>query len=318
MIDENKNFIFDNPFNKYRYYLQCIKYSVNNLRYGLMLDFARPAEIEQKKYYTSICAIFKNEAFYLKEWIEYHKIVGIEHFYLYNNFSDDHYQEVLRPYVDDGSVTLIDWPVPQGQMRAYADCAKRFFNETNWIAYVDLDEFIVPNTCDNVNAILKGFEKNRPVVIAYWKLFGTSGVLNRDKDTLITDKFFMCWRKYSNIGKCFFNTAYDYADDLAENTNMHYRWARYKGIRLPPVNIYGKVVSDGINRTNGFMPPIQINHYFTKSYEEYRQKSARGDAFFELNPRDEAYFYWHEMKCQSTDYHIQKYMIKLKLAMEKL
>ena len=38
-----------------------------------------------KKYKISICGIFKNESCFLKEWIEYHEILGVEHFYLYNN-----------------------------------------------------------------------------------------------------------------------------------------------------------------------------------------------------------------------------------------
>ena len=42
-----------------------------------------------KKYNLSICAIFKNEAKYLKEWIEYHRIFGVDHFYLYNIGSRD-------------------------------------------------------------------------------------------------------------------------------------------------------------------------------------------------------------------------------------
>ena len=28
-----------------------------------------------KKYNLSVCALFKNEAGYLKEWIEYHKLI---------------------------------------------------------------------------------------------------------------------------------------------------------------------------------------------------------------------------------------------------
>ncbi len=50
-----------------------------------------------KKYSITICGIFKNEASYLKEWIEYHEMIGIEHFYLYNNNSDDNYRDILQP-----------------------------------------------------------------------------------------------------------------------------------------------------------------------------------------------------------------------------
>lgn len=35
-----------------------------------------------KLYYLSVCAIFKNEGPILKEWIEYHLLVGVDHFFL--------------------------------------------------------------------------------------------------------------------------------------------------------------------------------------------------------------------------------------------
>src|SRR5438132_10410475 len=63
-----------------------------------------------KKYNISICAIFKNEAPYLKEWIEFHRLVGIDHFYLYNLGSTDRYRDVLKDYVKQGIVSLIQWP----------------------------------------------------------------------------------------------------------------------------------------------------------------------------------------------------------------
>lgn len=52
--------------------------------------------------YLSICAIFRNEADYLKEWIEFHRLVGVEHFFLYNNFSEDAYLSILGDYIGQG------------------------------------------------------------------------------------------------------------------------------------------------------------------------------------------------------------------------
>ena len=60
----------------------------------------------KKLYGISICAIFKDESIYLKEWIEFHLLIWIEHFYLYNNFSKDSYLEVLKPYIEKNIVTL--------------------------------------------------------------------------------------------------------------------------------------------------------------------------------------------------------------------
>src|SRR5271165_4385432 len=73
------------------------------------------AKIKNKSYPydLAICAIFQNEAPYLKEWIEFHKLVGVQHFYLYNNLSTDDYITVLAPYIDTKEVDLVDWPYPK-------------------------------------------------------------------------------------------------------------------------------------------------------------------------------------------------------------
>ena len=98
-----------------------------------------------KKYNVSICAIFKNESYYLREWLEFNHLVGVEHFYLYNNNSEDDYLRVLNPYIKKGLVTLIDWPHNQKQMESYIDCINNYSSESKWIGFIDIDEFIVPN-----------------------------------------------------------------------------------------------------------------------------------------------------------------------------
>ena len=72
---------------------------------------------KQFKYKASLCLIFKDEAPYLKEWLEYHLLIGIDHFYLYNNNSSDNYLEVLGPYIEDGTVTLINYQKNYGKFK---------------------------------------------------------------------------------------------------------------------------------------------------------------------------------------------------------
>ena len=43
------------------------------------------------KYYFSIAAMFKNESWTLKEWIEHYKLHGADHIYLVDDFSDDNF-----------------------------------------------------------------------------------------------------------------------------------------------------------------------------------------------------------------------------------
>jgi len=319
IISEDKYFIFDNPKRiNCKYFVKLIIARGVSSYYKILMNVFHPSVKIKKKYKVAICAIFKNEAPYIKEWIEFHKIVGIEHFYMYNNFSEDNYKEILDPYVESGDVTLIDWPHKQSQMQAYADSIARFSNEVQWIGFIDLDEYIVPNKMDTVYAFLQKFEKNRPVVMMYWRVFGSSGRIERDITGLVTEDFTVCWSKYDSIGKCFFNTNYDFnLKDKRNTTFHHFMWGEHSGMSLPPVNIYGNVVIWGQHKVDNDSFPIQINHYFTKSYQEYLAKASKGDVYYEINPHDEEYFYEHEMRCHSVDYNAYKYLIKLKLAMGK-
>lgn len=271
----------------------------------------------QKKYDVSICAIFKNEAPYLKEWIEFHRIVGIDHFYLYNNNSNDCYRFILEPYVKCGLVTLIDWPEEQGQMHAYINCINSFSDESSWIGFIDIDEFVVPNENESVGGFLNQYKDTAGAILIYWRLFGTSGYMDRSLDSLVVEDFTVCWNRFCDIGKCFFNTSFSLSTESVKNRTFHHRlWASYKDTEFPPLNPFGRICVGGRNSVprNGRMP-IQINHYFTKSYNEYIKKASKGDVFFRLNPHDEQYFYRHETKCSSTDYSAYRFLIKLKRTM---
>ncbi len=73
-------------------------------------------------HYLAACLVFKDAASYLDEWIRFHLRVGIEHFYFYDNGSDDDYEPVIRPFVDDGHVTLYKWPGVAQQNLTYQHC----------------------------------------------------------------------------------------------------------------------------------------------------------------------------------------------------
>lgn len=133
-------------------------------------------------YDLSICAIFRDEAPYLKEWIEFHKLVGVEHFYLFNNQSHDDYLSILQPYVDKGEVELFEWPIAAlgwdhwiniVQPSAYQVGIEKARGVTKWLAIIDIDEFLTPTYANTVPEILKGYEEFGGVCFN-WKIFGHS------------------------------------------------------------------------------------------------------------------------------------------------
>lgn len=128
----------------------------------------------EKKHKLSVCALFKNEAPYLKEWLEYHRMVGVDHFYLYDNGSRDRPFDVLMPYIKEGVVTLTRWPDRVGtrddeqvehwvfstQLPAYGHAIKRLAaNESQWIILLDVDEFMVPVAANSVGEVLEQYNE---------------------------------------------------------------------------------------------------------------------------------------------------------------
>jgi len=317
---ENRYLIFDSPHKQnLKNFLKLIYYFCLSIKYSVFYSLNKPKNNKEKEYKVSILAIFKNESRYLKEWIEFHRIVGVDHFFLYNNNSDDDYFRILEPYIEDGTVTLVQWSKNQAQMECYQDGVERFKNRTEWMAIIDIDEFIVPNATDNIYDFLKKFN-NCPSVIIYWKMFGTSGLSDREKDSLVIEDFTVSWRKYSDIGKCFYNTKFDVVKDITQNSCMHhFLWTEFKHKKVPAINLFGKICVPTYNPIPSYADkdnfPIQINHYFTKSFAEFADKSSKGDVYYKKNPHTLDYFYEHEMKSQATDYHAYKYLIKLKMSM---
>src|SRR4029453_13855875 len=59
-----------------------------------------------------IGCVFQDEARFLREWIEFHRMMGVQRFFLVNDRSSDNYQGVLRPYCDANIVQLFESPCP--------------------------------------------------------------------------------------------------------------------------------------------------------------------------------------------------------------
>lgn len=124
------------------------------------------------------CGFFAEETPYLREWVEFHRIVGFDHFLMFCNDHDPAGAwDVLRPYERMGLATLVHWPgrpAMQRQMDAYLQaCRCRL---ADWIAFIDLDEFVVPKDRPTVPELLEDFSHADGLVLN-WRVYGTSGHL---------------------------------------------------------------------------------------------------------------------------------------------
>jgi len=218
-----------------------------------------------KKYYLTIAAIFKNEGLFFREWLEYHRLVGVEHFYLYNNGSSDDFRLLLESYIQKGIVTLIDWPDRPGklsdtakyrwvhniQIPAYEDAISRSIQETKWLALIDIDEFLVPKLTETMKPLLEQYEVF-PAVRLYWQVYGTSGVKELRPGQLVIETFHRTGLPEEDLNSKFFKTL------LQPEEYVRFSWP-------PHIAIYRNDEPDIV--VNKF--EAQINHYMTRSIQYF-------------------------------------------------
>jgi hypothetical protein len=149
---------------------------------------ATEAKTIQKKHNLSIVAVLTEDHKNLKEWIEYHRLVGVDHFYLYSTNKKQPYLKALIPYISSKIVSLISW---QGLSQHITDkksadwalavktpafqhailCEAR--KSSTWITFLEVGEFLVPSeTCD-LSLLLEKY-KSYPGIILKSDTFDAS------------------------------------------------------------------------------------------------------------------------------------------------
>ena len=131
---------------------------------------------------------------YLREWIEFHRLVGVERFFLYNNGStDDYASDVLRALCRAGSwsCTALARARPSSTA-SFRDCLHRHRDDARWIAFIDIDEFLFSPRGRPVPDILVDYEEF-PAVGVNRALFGTSGHVTRPAGLVIESYLYRSW-----------------------------------------------------------------------------------------------------------------------------
>ncbi len=213
-----------------------------------------------------VVAIVKNEAAYLEEWLAYHIALGVDHFVVYDNGSTDHSAQLLERYINHGYVTYIDWPMRAGQLSAYNHSLRMFGATTEWIGYYDPDEYLVPLQDDDIPSFLARFKDKATVRIPRYE-FGYCGhrapphgltidaytqvanVLDLDPDLPPRVKSFVQPGAVSAVG-----VHLAFAADVPEPDAP---------TETAEVEVRGLA---------------QLNHYYTRSFEEFEAKRFGGSA----------------------------------------
>lgn len=236
-------------------------------------------------YDLAAVAILKNEAPYVKEWIDYHLLAGVDHFFLYDNDSPDNLKEVLQPYIDAEIVTYTFFPGQARQYEAYND-ALRYKFLCRYMTWIDGDEFIFPKSKPTIAEVFDEVAGDNPSVAglaANLNNYGSNHHKKADLTKGVLERFTR--RARVDWAPPFKHLPSMYDGNAHVSTVANPRKVKY----LP--NPHYAIYLDGcraVNENGEHVPlfcnypvstnKIAMNHYHTKSLEEYEQKISRGTA----------------------------------------
>lgn len=224
------------------------------------------------KHYVGLCAIAKDETLYLDEWVRYHIALGVNHILLFDNDSAIPIQETLREWVRAGYVTVVSLPGRGRQLESYQIALDTFGPDCVWLGMLDLDEFIVLKRHLHLQDFLLDYEPYGAVGLN-WLAFGTSGHQTRP-DTLVTRAYTM---RMPDAHPLHFHikSIVQPAKVLRAGANPHAMWL---GPGFYAVNEQKHPIPNGSGFSYFTNALAQVNHYVTKSCEEYHAKKRRGKA----------------------------------------
>jgi glycosyltransferase involved in cell wall biosynthesis len=239
-------------------------------------------------HFLAMAAIVKNEGRYLREWIEFHRLMGVEHFYIYDNGSTDNTPEILEPYVRTGLVTATAWPGQVQQLLAYVHAiGKAREDGVEWLAVIDADEYLwTPRGSTigedgkplyNVSDVLAAPQFDGgdvPAIAVNWSVFGTGGH-DRRPDGLVIESYVSCVRRQDPVNLHVKSIVKPhYVLEVMPPDPHHFAYVGDRPARNEDgVGVRGPLSSMWVGDT------FRVNHYWSKSREDAELKAqvARAD-----------------------------------------
>jgi len=262
-------------------YLKLIRNQWEGFKFRKRLDLPNTAVLNKNSYhYLGLVAIFRGEDEYLLEWIEFNRMMGIDHFILYDNGLEKNSKVLLKPYIEKEIITHIPFPDIPGlrdgrhantlsiQQLAYADFIIRFRHNFKYILQLDIDEFLFPKKHSTIKKYLQTFDDDELGRLEInWTNFGNSGHIKKPSG-LVIENFIKSSKKIvPHTVKSISNTRYLSRKFVYTNVHRFSHRLSFKDIFTKiffgyPIIIRGKIAND----------LFQLNHYITKSKEEYLRK----------------------------------------------
>lgn len=271
----------------------------NILRLPILKTEERSDNYKKKVKKIAVCAIAKGENRYIREWVEYYKKLGVDDIYIYdnNNTYGEHFEDAIGDYIKEGWVKIL--PCFRGnykfvQYDAYNIFFNRYKRKYEWIAFLDIDEFVTLKKDKTLPHYLnRKVFKDKHQILLNWICYGDNEKLyyeNKEVVKRFPNPIENCpnleensyYFNENDTVKCILHasllTPYIDIIDYAHRVNDAKITHETPGLTFVSCNNKGKLVDTyNMHFVKHNSDLAYIRHYITKTAEEYAYKINRGD-----------------------------------------
>jgi hypothetical protein len=250
-----------------------------------------------------VCTLGKEENKYAKEFIQHYENYGVDKIFLYDNndIDGERFEDIIKDYKEKGFLDIINWRGKKNQIYIIMnDCYKRNYKKYDWLIFYEMDEFIHLNNYTNVKSFLNEY-KFKSCILIYLNL-----VCHTDNNLLYYENKSLFERfpetvPDNRIGGQLLEVKFILKGHIPNIVidNMH-----TCNKNIPNCNGFGNKnkIRDRFS-TEPDNKYYYIDHFYSKSTEEFINKLKRGNAL--IGPKNYDFL------------RIEKYFQQSKITKEK-
>ena len=229
-----------------------------------------------------VCTLGKKENNYIREFVKHYLSYGVDKIILYDNndYNDEKFEEVINDYIKKNLVEIVNFRSKKGALfEIMHDCYYNNYRKYDWFIFYQIDEFIYLKDFKNIKLFLNNERfKNCDSVQLNWLIRTDNNLLyyeNKPLKQRFREKEKKARGKKEGIMQ-------QVKSIIRGNiSNLKIQNTHYLSNKLKNCNGFGKR-----QKLFGFKAPkadfyyYYIDHYYSKSTEEFINKLNKGDAYF--------------------------------------
>lgn len=252
---------------------------------------------------SAVIAAMRDDGIYILQWVAHYLELGFDHIFIYTNDNSDGSEELLRALAEHGVITLVESETsgkaePESKAFGHAIHLLHEFRDFEWVLFVDSDEYFVPGPQYDysIAKVLSAIPEHVSGVCYRWLWF-VSGMVYRRTPELLIERFQHA--RPHQLTKCLArlrdvtSMRFDHHAELIDGSGL-------VDCLFQPIN------QEMIFRKRPEYAGGRINHYWTRSFEEFAVKKARGSTLdLEKNLYDRPYakfFAWNDFETEQNYY----------------